>query len=34
MGEPIIGSIVGEFIGAPQQLALTGYGKCKGGKKK
>jgi hypothetical protein len=34
MGEPIIGSTVGEFIGAPQQLALTGYGKCKGGKKK
>jgi hypothetical protein len=34
MGEPVIGSSVGEFIGAPQQLALTGYGKCKGGKKK
>jgi hypothetical protein len=34
MGEPIIGATVGEFIGAPQQLALTGYGKCKGGKKK
>jgi hypothetical protein len=34
MGEPIIGSTVGEFIGAPQQLALTGYGKCKGAKKK
>jgi hypothetical protein len=34
MGEPTIGSTVGEFIGAPQQLALTGYGKCKGGKKK
>jgi hypothetical protein len=34
MGEPIVGSTVGEFISAPQQLALTGYGKCKGGKKK
>jgi hypothetical protein len=34
MGEPIIGSTVGEFTTAPQQLALTGYGKCKGGKKK
>jgi hypothetical protein len=34
MGEPVIGSTVGEFISAPQQLALTGYGKCKGGKKK
>jgi hypothetical protein len=34
MGEPIVGSTVGEFVGAPQQLALTGYGKCKGGKKK
>jgi hypothetical protein len=36
MGEPIIGDSVGEFVGAPQQLALTGYGKCKGkgGKKK
>ena len=33
MGEPIIGSTVGEFTSAPQQLALTGYGKCKGGKK-
>ena len=34
MGEPVIGSGVGEFIAAPQQLALSGYGKCKGGKKK
>ena len=34
LGEPVIGSTVGEFISAPQQLALTGYGKCKGGKKK
>jgi hypothetical protein len=34
MGEPIIGGTVGEFTSAPQQLALTGYGKCKGGKKK
>jgi hypothetical protein len=32
MGEPVIGSTVGEFISAPQQLALSGYGKCKGGK--
>ena len=34
MGEPVIGSNVGEFVSAPQQLTLTGYGKCKGGKKK
>jgi hypothetical protein len=34
MGEPVIGSGVGEFIASPQQLALSGYGKCKGGKKK
>jgi hypothetical protein len=40
MGEPVTspysegGGQVGEFISAPQQLALTGYGKCKGGKKK
>jgi hypothetical protein len=34
MGEPTIGGLVGEFIGAPQKLALTGYGKCKSGKKK
>lgn len=35
MGEPTTSaSSVGEFVGAPQQLALTGYGKCKGGKKK
>ena len=33
MGEPTIGSTVGEFSGAPQQLAVT-YGKCKGGKGK
>jgi hypothetical protein len=30
MGEPITGaSTVGEYSSAPQQLALTGYGKCK-----
>jgi hypothetical protein len=35
MGEPITSAgTVGEFVGAPQQLALTGYGKCKGGKKR
>jgi hypothetical protein len=34
MGEPIIGSTVGEFTSAPQQLAISGFGKCKGGKKK
>jgi hypothetical protein len=34
MGEPTVGSTVGEFTSAPQQLALSGYGKCKGGKKK
>ncbi len=34
MGEPTFGSTVGEFVSAPQQLALAGYGKCKGGKKK
>ena len=34
MGEPVIGSTVGEFISSPQQLAISGFGKCKGGKKK
>jgi hypothetical protein len=34
MGEPAIGSTIGEFSSAPQQLTLSGYGKCKGGKKK
>jgi len=34
MGEPVIGSTVGEFTSAPQQLAISGFGKCKGGKKK
>jgi hypothetical protein len=34
MGEPVIGSTVGEFSSQPFQLAITGYGKCKGGKKK
>jgi hypothetical protein len=33
MGEPILGSVVGEFSSAPQQLAVSGF-KCKGGKKK
>jgi hypothetical protein len=40
MGEPVTGPYsqgssgsVGEYSSAPQQLALTGYGKCKGGKK-
>jgi hypothetical protein len=33
MGEPVIGSTVGEFTSAPQQLAISGF-KCKGGKKK
>ena len=34
MGEPIIGTTVGEFTSAPQPIAVTGFGKCKGGKKK
>jgi hypothetical protein len=34
MGEPVIGSTVGEFTSAPQALSLSGYGKCKGGKNK
>jgi hypothetical protein len=35
MGEPITSSTtVGEFTSAPQQLALSGFGKCKGGGKK
>jgi hypothetical protein len=35
MGEPITSaSTVGEWVAAPQQLTLSGYGKCKGGKKK
>jgi hypothetical protein len=33
MGEPTIGSTVGEFTSAPQSLVVN-YGKCKGGKKK
>ena len=35
MGEPITSATtVGEFTSAPQQLALSGFGNCKGGKKK
>ncbi len=35
MGEPITSaSTVGEFTSAPQQLAVSGFGKCKGGKKR
>jgi hypothetical protein len=35
MGEPITSATtVGEFTSAPQQLAVSGFGKCKGGKKK
>ncbi|HEY6638469.1 MAG TPA: hypothetical protein VIZ61_12370 [Solirubrobacterales bacterium] len=35
MGEPVTSaSTVGEFTSAPQQLAVSGFGKCKGGKKK
>jgi hypothetical protein len=42
MGEPLQGPYaqggssgsVGEFSSQPFQLPLTGYGKCKGGKKK
>lgn len=34
MGEPTIGGTVGEFSSAPQQLAISGFGKCKGGKGK
>jgi hypothetical protein len=34
MGEPVIGSSAGEYTSAPQSLAVSGFGKCKGGKKK
>jgi hypothetical protein len=34
MGEPTIGSTVGEFSSQPFPLAVSGFGKCGGGKKK
>ncbi len=34
MGEPVIGSSAGEYTSAPQPIGLSGFGKCKGGKKK
>ncbi|HEY6772105.1 MAG TPA: hypothetical protein VI035_06605 [Solirubrobacterales bacterium] len=35
MGEPITSATtVGEFTSAPQQIAIGGFGKCKGGQKK
>ena len=34
IGEPVIGSSAGEYTSAPQPIAVSGFGKCKGGKKK
>jgi hypothetical protein len=34
MGEPVVGSSAGEYTSAPQPIGLSGFGKCKGGKKK
>jgi hypothetical protein len=34
MGEPVLGSTAGEYTSAPQSIAVSGFGKCKGGKKK
>jgi hypothetical protein len=34
MGEPVLGNTAGEYTSAPQSLAVSGFGKCKGGKKK
>ena len=35
MGEPTTSATtVGEFSSAPQPIAISGFGKCKGGKKK
>jgi len=34
MGEPVIGNSAGEFVSAPKKLAVSGFGKCAGGKKK
>jgi hypothetical protein len=34
MGEPVIGSSAGEYTSAPMPIAVSGFGKCKGGKKK
>jgi hypothetical protein len=34
MGEPTVGSDVGEFSSQPFPLAVSGFGKCGGGKKK
>ena len=34
MGEPVIDGVVGEFNSAPFPLRISGFGKCKGGKKK
>jgi hypothetical protein len=34
MGEPTVGSTVGEFSSQPFPLAVSGFGKCGGGKKK
>jgi hypothetical protein len=34
MGEPRIGNSAGEYTSAPQPIAVSGFGKCKGGGKK
>ena len=34
IGEPVIGNSAGEYTSAPQPIGVSGFGKCKGGKKK
>jgi hypothetical protein len=34
IGEPVIGNSAGEYTSAPQSIGVSGFGKCKDGKKK
>jgi hypothetical protein len=34
MGEPVIGGSAGEYVSGPKKMAVSGFGKCKGGAKK
>jgi hypothetical protein len=34
VGEPVLGGTAGEYTSAPQSIAVSGFGKCKGTKKK
>src|SRR5262245_4101974 len=33
MGEPRVGGSAGEYVAAPKKMTVSGFGKCKGGKK-